>query len=40
MEKELTRLAEELLEKNISIETFTKELLKQRKIAESSEKKF
>ena len=36
MEKELTRLAEQLLEKNISIESFTKELLKQRRQTESN----
>jgi hypothetical protein len=40
MEKELTRLAEQLLEKNISIESFTKELLKQRKQSEANERRF
>lgn len=40
MEKEIGRLAEQLLEKNISIESFTKELLKQRRNAEVNERKF
>lgn len=40
MEKEVTRLAEQLLEKNISIESFTKQLLKQRKEFDSSVRKF
>lgn len=38
MEKELTRLAEQLSEKNISIESFTRELLRQKKNLEEVEK--
>lgn len=33
-------MAEQLLEKNISIESFTKELLKQRKQTDQNERKF
>lgn len=40
MEKELNRLAEQLLEKNISIESFTKELLKQKKNSDMTERRY
>lgn len=36
MEKEIHKLAEELLEKNISIESFTKDILKMKKNLEST----
>lgn len=40
MEKELTRLAEELLNKNISIESFTKELAKQQRQNDANRRGF
>lgn len=40
IEKEVKRLAEELLEKTISIDGFTKEVLKQKKNLEQTEKRY
>lgn len=40
MEKEVNKLAEELIEKNISIEQFTKDILKIRRNLEQTEKRY
>jgi site-specific recombinase len=40
LEKELTRLAEELLNKNISIESFTKELARQQRHTDSTRRTY
>lgn len=40
MEKEIGKLAEELLEKSISIDQFTKDILKMRKNLETTEKRY
>ena len=40
MEKEIGKLAEELLEKSISIDQFTKDILKMRRNLETTEKRY
>ena len=40
MEKEVSRLAESLLEKSISIDQFTKDILKMKKNLETTERRY